>query len=158
MKCSSLVASLVAVFLSPLVLATQANLFECVGKDSQGQALSLSYTRSSLRAVPTLSLTVEGRRVLPIDPQRQTALFEDTQTLAGTLVSVATNHKDLADAPDLLTSVLIPNVILDPMGPRVPFQAVLLRGYSGGFRRRPLVVQVLTSLDQLDCHASLVDF
>jgi hypothetical protein len=157
MKHNQLFTAIFAMALTQGAFAAEANLFECTGKTAKGERIQLGYTSSSFAGNPTMSLKIGRKQILPVGQDEISAL-ESAQSNVGNLVSSSVNRRHIADAPDLTYSVLLPDVMVDKMGETVEFKTILMSGYSGGFRRLPLAVQVLSQVDQLKCKASFVNF
>jgi hypothetical protein len=138
--------------------ASEANVFDCVGQNGKGEAIQLKYTSSSFTGQPTFSLKVGDQNLVPVDEARAKITLTSDETAVGNLVAAVIQRKDLADAPDTTYAVLVPNVLLNRMGEVVEFRTVLLSGYKGGFRKLPLVTEVLNQTDALTCQAREVNF
>ncbi|HVJ65216.1 MAG TPA: hypothetical protein VM901_08175 [Bdellovibrionota bacterium] len=138
--------------------ASEANVFDCVGQNAKGEAIQLKYTSSSFTGQPTFSLKVGEESLVPVDEARAKLTLSSDETAVGNLVAAVIQRKDLADAPDTTYAVLVPNVLLNRMGEVVEFRTVLLSGFKGGFRKLPLVTEVLNQTDALTCQAREVNF
>jgi|GEM_PF-1384886 len=154
MKFFKVIVALSAVF-STNAMAAEANLFVCVNK---AKKIEIAYTTSSLDGKPTFSVTRGEDNLYPGSLEMNRVAMEAQQTFMGKVVSGAVNRKHIADAPDRIYSVVIPHIIMNEETDAVKFKTVGIFGYSGGFRRTPLAVQVITETMTLNCTAQAVNF
>ena len=151
------ITALFVIILAPGAFAEQANVFECKGLSAKREKIELSYSSSSVIGKPTLSLQIGKSQILPVT-DGETYLLTHNDTANGLMVSASLSDPRLADAPTMLYSVIIPTVHLNEVGQSLEFSTVLLSGYTGGYRRAPLALQVLTQVDTIKCVAKAVKF
>lgn len=139
--------------------ALSANLFECEGdlQNVEGK-VKLTYSSTSLTGKPTMSLKIANTQLLPIVREQSKTEILSESTAVGNLVTSVITFENIPDAPQKTYAVLIPNTVLTKMGDVVNFDTVLVSGSRGGYRRAPLAVQTVTSVQTLRCNASAVEF
>jgi hypothetical protein len=154
MKFSKVIVTLAALF-SANAMAAEANLFVCANK---AKKIEIAYTTSSFDGKPTFSVTRGEENLYPGNLEQNRVAMEAKQTFMGKVVSGAVNRKHIADAPDRIYSVVIPHIIMNEETEAVKFKTVGMFGFSGGFRRPPFAVQVITETVTLNCTAQAVNF
>ena len=131
----------------------QPNKVNC--SDVNDPQYKVSYETKSTTTLGKLKVVDNGQQLVPENNAQYRVQMTLENTRVGRVVTAASiDRKMIADVPVLLYSLIVPNFV-PRENLKIPFNTILISGYSGGFRRPPFAVQVIKEVRNLACEASI---